>query len=62
MYLIFELHCICAKELKMYFIIFDIVLNVLNILIALYLCAGTAIRHCDEHKGWLSPNLFNARL
>ncbi|XP_067272650.1 cadherin EGF LAG seven-pass G-type receptor 2 [Pseudorasbora parva] len=20
---------------------------------------GTAIRHCDEHKGWLSPNLFN---
>ncbi len=42
MYLIFELHCICAKELKMYFIIFDIVLNVLNILIALYFCAGTS--------------------
>ncbi|XP_016520915.1 cadherin EGF LAG seven-pass G-type receptor 2 isoform X2 [Poecilia formosa] len=20
---------------------------------------GTAIRHCDEHKGWLPPNLFN---
>uniref|UniRef100_UPI003EBE4DC0 cadherin EGF LAG seven-pass G-type receptor 2 precursor n=1 Tax=Danio rerio TaxID=7955 RepID=UPI003EBE4DC0 len=20
---------------------------------------GTAIRHCDEHKGWLSANLFN---
>ncbi|XP_067361274.1 cadherin EGF LAG seven-pass G-type receptor 2 isoform X3 [Channa argus] len=20
---------------------------------------GTAIRHCDEHKGWLLPNLFN---
>lgn len=21
--------------------------------------SGTAIRHCDEHKGWLPPNLFN---
>lgn len=21
--------------------------------------AGTAVRHCDEHKGWLPPNLFN---
>uniref|UniRef100_A0A8C0H696 Cadherin EGF LAG seven-pass G-type receptor 2 n=1 Tax=Chelonoidis abingdonii TaxID=106734 RepID=A0A8C0H696_CHEAB len=21
--------------------------------------AGTAVRHCDEHKGWLAPNLFN---
>ncbi|KAL9824656.1 cadherin EGF LAG seven-pass G-type receptor 2-like [Geothlypis trichas] len=20
---------------------------------------GTALRHCDEHKGWLPPNLFN---
>ncbi|XP_054660054.1 cadherin EGF LAG seven-pass G-type receptor 2 isoform X3 [Grus americana] len=20
---------------------------------------GTAVRHCDEHKGWLPPNLFN---
>nr|XP_014351913.1 PREDICTED: cadherin EGF LAG seven-pass G-type receptor 2 [Latimeria chalumnae] len=20
---------------------------------------GTAIRHCDEHRGWLAPNLFN---
>ncbi|XP_029989175.1 cadherin EGF LAG seven-pass G-type receptor 2 isoform X2 [Sphaeramia orbicularis] len=20
---------------------------------------GTAIRHCDEHRGWLPPNLFN---
>lgn len=20
---------------------------------------GTAVRHCDEHKGWLAPNLFN---
>ncbi|MFT7804338.1 cadherin EGF LAG seven-pass G-type receptor 2 [Arapaima gigas] len=20
---------------------------------------GTAIRHCDEHKGWLPPNIFN---
>ncbi|KAL8168510.1 UNVERIFIED_CONTAM: Cadherin EGF LAG seven-pass G-type receptor 2 [Gekko kuhli] len=20
---------------------------------------GTAVRHCDEHKGWLTPNLFN---
>lgn len=20
---------------------------------------GTAIRHCDEHKGWLPPSLFN---
>ncbi|XP_055474077.1 cadherin EGF LAG seven-pass G-type receptor 2 isoform X2 [Psammomys obesus] len=20
---------------------------------------GTAVRHCDEHRGWLSPNLFN---
>ncbi|XP_069046547.1 cadherin EGF LAG seven-pass G-type receptor 2 isoform X2 [Lepisosteus oculatus] len=20
---------------------------------------GTAFRHCDEHKGWLPPNLFN---
>uniref|UniRef100_A0A8C9W1B0 Cadherin EGF LAG seven-pass G-type receptor 2 n=1 Tax=Scleropages formosus TaxID=113540 RepID=A0A8C9W1B0_SCLFO len=20
---------------------------------------GTAIRHCDEHQGWLPPNLFN---
>ncbi len=47
------------QELQINFIIFDIVLNVMNILIALYLCAGTAIRHCDEHKGWLSPNLFN---
>ncbi|XP_059530723.1 cadherin EGF LAG seven-pass G-type receptor 2 isoform X1 [Myotis daubentonii] len=20
---------------------------------------GTAVRHCDEHRGWLPPNLFN---
>ncbi|XP_062834481.1 cadherin EGF LAG seven-pass G-type receptor 2 isoform X1 [Anolis carolinensis] len=20
---------------------------------------GTAVRHCDEHKGWMAPNLFN---
>lgn len=20
---------------------------------------GTAVRHCDEHRGWLLPNLFN---
>uniref|UniRef100_A0A8C8VMJ4 Cadherin EGF LAG seven-pass G-type receptor 2 n=1 Tax=Pelusios castaneus TaxID=367368 RepID=A0A8C8VMJ4_9SAUR len=20
---------------------------------------GTAVRHCDEHRGWLAPNLFN---
>ncbi|KAI7790755.1 cadherin EGF LAG seven-pass G-type receptor 2 precursor [Triplophysa rosa] len=20
---------------------------------------GTAVRHCDEHKGWMTPNLFN---
>ena len=25
----------------------------------LYSSSGTAIRHCDEHKGWLPPNLFN---
>uniref|UniRef100_A0A8C4W938 Cadherin EGF LAG seven-pass G-type receptor 2 n=1 Tax=Gopherus evgoodei TaxID=1825980 RepID=A0A8C4W938_9SAUR len=24
-----------------------------------FLPAGTAVRHCDEHKGWLAPNLFN---
>ncbi|PNI54331.1 CELSR2 isoform 6 [Pan troglodytes] len=22
-------------------------------------CEGTAVRHCDEHRGWLPPNLFN---
>ncbi|KAK7916672.1 hypothetical protein WMY93_012433 [Mugilogobius chulae] len=25
----------------------------------LCLVLGAAIRHCDEHKGWLPPNLFN---
>lgn len=24
-----------------------------------FLPAGTAVRHCDEHRGWLPPNLFN---
>lgn len=24
-----------------------------------FLPPGTAVRHCDEHRGWLPPNLFN---
>lgn len=40
--------------------------NVMNVhfvssCLSLYLClvTGTAIRHCNEEKGWLVPELFN---
>lgn len=49
-------HYICVQELKIW-CIFDVVCYL--ILNFAFYCAGTAIRHCDEHKGWLSPNLFN---
>lgn len=38
-------------------------LRLISHLMTLYLSlssiTGTAIRHCDEHRGWLPPNLFN---
>lgn len=33
--------------------------HVISLSLSLTSISGTAIRHCDEHKGWLPPNLFN---
>lgn len=38
---------------------FSLFLTSPSLSLSLSSLSGTAIRHCDEHKGWLPPNLFN---